>query len=374
MTNIEKILSDLIAIRTDALGRSNKECVDYICRILSENGILFRRVAHAGGQCESVIAGVNVQELKNIKTGLVLSGHMDTVGVNPKDWDTNPFVATSLNGRIYGRGTVDMKYFIAVVLSVLSELKEVGYPIFLLFSADEETEVEGIRVLTSFLQMRNICPKYALVGEPTNFEVCVSSKGYCGYTTVVKGVSAHSSRPDLGVNAIYAVAQIVSEIEKYNMQYMASDTTLNVGIISGGVQRNSIPSEASFDWEIRFSEEKHKNEISNKIQQLQSKLSQTYGHLYVRTEVRENLPAFERIEKSKAVEIAQSILNTDVLTLPVATEAGFLQKIGIDTIVCGAGDVKLAHTSSENIKVTDLERYKEFLLKYVKAIESDMSK
>lgn len=369
MNNVEKILADLIAFRTDGSREGGQACVNYICQILQDNGVLFKRIASPDGKTENIIAGVNVQELKNIKTGLVLSGHIDTVSVNAKDWDTNPFAATRVNGLIYGRGTVDMKYFAAVVLSLVSELKETGYPVFLLFSADEETTVEGIRQLTSFMQMRNIRPQFALVGEPTNFDLCVANKGYCGYTTVVKGVSAHSSHPECGVNAIYAAAKIIEEVEKLNAYYMPLGTTLNVGVVSGGVQRNSIPSEASFDWEIRFSEEAHKAEIMQKIEELHQRMVEETEHLFIKILVRESLPAFERQTVSRITEVARSLLSTTVLTLPIATEAGFLQKLGIDTLICGAGDEKLAHSSSEHIKAEDLTKYRDFLIRFLKEMK-----
>lgn len=363
--NVENILSDLIAIRTDAQEKGCQECVDYICDILQKNDILFKRVVSTDGRIENVIAGINVHEFKNIRTGLVFSGHIDTVGVNSKDWDTNPFVATNINGLIYGRGTVDMKFFPAVLLSMINELKQMDYPIFLLFTADEETTVDGIRTLTSFMQMRNIRPKYALLGEPTNFDLCVANKGYCGFSTIIKGLSAHSSRPDCGVNAIYVGAQIIAEIEKINNEYMSLGTTLNVGVVTGGVQRNSIPSEASFDWEIRFSDEKHKVDIMERIEELHRKLINSREHLYIRILERENLPVFSRMDDSRIVNVAKNILSTNIITLPLATEAGFLQKLGIDTLICGAGDEKLAHSSSEHIKVTDLHKYRNFLLKFI---------
>lgn len=369
--NVENILNDLVAIRTDAQEKGCQECVDYICDILQKNNVLFKRVASTDGRIENVIAGINIHEFKNIKTGLVFSGHIDTVGVNAKDWDTNPFIATNVNGLIYGRGTVDMKFFPAVLLSIIDELKKIDYPIFLLFTADEESTVDGIRTLTSFMQMRNIKPKFALLGEPTNFDLCVANKGYCGFSTIIKGLSAHSSRPDCGVNAIYVSAQIIAEIEKINNEYMPLGTTLNVGTIMGGVQRNSIPSETSFDWEIRFSNETHKLDIMERIEKLHRLLIKTNDHLYIRVLERENLPVFSRMENSRIVKVAGDLLSTNVITLPLATEAGFLQKLGIDTLICGAGDEKLAHSSSEHIKVTDLYKYRDFLLKFINEMQKE---
>ncbi len=367
----EDILRDLIALRTDGTG-SNKQCVDYICNLLEQHNILFKRLPNPDGIKENIIAGVNVQRLKNVDTGLILSGHMDTVGVNQKDWDTNPFKASDINGSIYGRGAVDMKYFIAVTLSLLPKFKETGLPIFLLFSCDEETEVQGIRVLTSFLEVRNICPRFALVGEPTHFDICTANKGYMGYTTIVKGLSAHSSSPNLGCNAAYIAAKIISKIEDLNRQYAKTGTTLNVGVVSGGEGRNSIPSEVTLDWEIRYFEQAHKAQILQQLEDIRTQLRQSYPQAYISVHEKENLPLFEERKDSKISEIIGKILKTKTMTMPHATEAGFLQQLGIDTVICGAGDERLAHTSSEHIEKTDMLKYGDFLLSLIQEISREL--
>lgn len=372
MTQVEEILNNLISIKTDNNSVSNKNCVDYICSILESNGVLYKRILNQDGINENIIAGINIQSFKNINTGLVLSGHMDTVGVNIKDWDTNPFQATNINGAVYGRGTVDMKYFLAVSLSLIPELKKSGMPIFFLFSSDEETDVNGIRTLTRFLEMRNIHPKYALVGEPTHFDVCIASKGYMGYTTTIKGISAHSSCPELGTNAVYIAAKIVAKIEELNAIYCTQGTTLNVGVISGGEGRNSIPSEVLVDWEIRYFQELHKSEILKEMENLRKDLLKEYNSSYIFLETKENLPSFEQKNNSSIVNTAQNILKTKTLTLPHATEAGFLKSIGIETIICGAGDEHLAHTSTEHILISDLLKYRDFLYRFVQEIQKDI--
>ena len=369
---IEKILSDLIAVKTDCKYDENKVCVDYICSILQDNEVLFKRIKNSDDNKESIIAGINVQSFKNIDSGLILSGHMDTVGANHKDWDTNPFQATDINGAIYGRGTVDMKYFIATVLSLIPEFKKLKFPIFLLFSCDEESSVKGICNLIQFLDMENIHPKFALVGEPTHFNVGVVSKGYAGYSTSIKGISAHSSCPDLGVNASYIAAKFVSKIEELSNIYKSQGTSLNVGSISGGICRNMIPEETTIDWEIRYNQELIKTEILQKVNDFCNKLVQEYKNSNIVTETKESLMSFEQDETSSIVGIAQNILKTSVLKLPHSTEAGFIKNIGVDTIICGAGNENLAHTSSEHILRSDLIKYRDFLLSFATSIQKKL--
>lgn len=366
---VEQILSDLIEIKTFNKSISNKACIDYICEILKQNNVLHKRIMNPDGLNENIIAGINIHSFKNIDTGLIFSGHIDTVDVNLKDWDSNPFQAVNINNTIYGRGAVDMKYFIAEVLSLISEFQKSDIPIFFLFSCDEETDVQGIRTLTRFLKMRNIRPKYALVGEPTHFDICLTNKGYVGYTTTIKGISAHSSCPELGVNAAYIAAKIIAKIEDLCSLYTKQGTTLNVGVIHGGEGRNSIPSEVRIDWEIRYFKENHKNEILQAMCVLQKELSNEYRNSYICLDTKENLPCFEQKSNTLLVNIAQNILKTNIYSMPHATEAGFLKRLGIDTIICGAGDEKLAHSSSECIKVDDLYKYRDFLTQFVREIQ-----
>lgn len=369
----DKILSDLVSIRTDCKYNENKACVDYICSILQNNGVLFKRIENKNDNKENIIAGINIQSFKNIDTGIILSGHIDTVGTNYKDWDSDPFQPTNINGAIYGRGTVDMKYFIATVLSLIPEFKKIETPIFLLFSCDEETTVNGICNLTQFLEMRNIHPKFALVGEPTNFKIGITSKGYAGYTTTIKGVSAHSSCPELGINASYIAAKFVSQIEELSTFYEKYETSLNVGSISGGICRNMIPGEVTIDWEIRYNQENIKTEILQKIQEFRNKLMRQYKNSYIAIENKESLLSFEQDESSVIVTVAQNMLKTPMFRLPHSTEAGFIKNIGVDTIICGAGDENFAHTSSEHILLNDLTKYRDFLLNFVTEIQNKLN-
>ena len=254
MKNVENILCDLIRIRTDNTVKSNDEFVNYICDFLSHENVLFKKVPNPDKNFNNILAGINVKELKNIDTGLVLSGHMDTVSANLSDWKTDPFKASIIDDKIYGRGSVDMKHFIAVVLSLIPEIKKARIPVFLFFSSDEETNVQGVRSLISFMKEQNIYPKYALIGEATHFDLCVASRGYIGYKTLIKGVAAHSGDPSLGTNAAYIGAKIISKIEKLNEEYTPKGTSLNVGLAQGGIGRNSVPSEFFIDWEIRYAQ------------------------------------------------------------------------------------------------------------------------
>lgn len=368
MKTAKEYLADLIAIRTDGSRDGVMRCVDYISEVLLAHNVCFERVKHALNGKESLIAVVNAPELKDIFGGLVFSGHIDTVSANEAEWNVSPFELTDIAGKLYGRGTVDMKYFAAVLLSKLEMFKSASFPVFLVFTSDEETDVCGAREVVSFLRERRIFPKYALIGEPTDFKLCVANKGYAGYRTIVKGVAGHSSAPDLGVNALYVAAKIIQEIERLNAVYMPFGTTLNVGVIKGGKERNSIADEAVIDWEIRYICEEHKEAILQAFSSFEANLLGAYQGARVECLQQETLPAFVEQEGGRLTEKVCGLLHTERLALKYATEAGFFQKAGMETLVCGAGDEKLAHTSGEYILAEDLERYCRFLEEFVAAM------
>ncbi len=361
MKMVKDFLADLMAIRTDGSVSGAKQCIDYICHVLQQNDVLFECLQHAENEKKSIVAVVNAQKLQDISGGLVLSGHIDTVSANCEEWKTPPFELTEVGDRLCGRGSVDMKYFAAVLLAELSVFKKAPFPIFLVFTSDEETDVCGARTVVSFFKERRIFPQYALIGEPTNFKICVENKGYVGYRTIIKGIAAHSSRPDLGVNATYVAAKLISEIERLNAFYMPLGTTLNVGVVNGGKERNSIADEVCVDWEIRYVAEEHKKSILAKWELLQRELATVYKGADIQLFAQETLPTFVKKSDSQLAKVIAGLLKTEELSLQYATEAGFFQQAGIDTIICGAGDENLAHTSVEHILCSDVERYSLFL-------------
>jgi len=359
------ILCDLIQIRTDPLVQENAEMVNYITNHLRENGILFELIPNPDGEM-NIFAGINVRELHDISGGIVLSGHMDTVGATPADWETDPFQGIVRGGKIYGRGTMDMKHFIAVVLGLLPELKQNSLPIFLALTCDEETTVYGAEQITRFLTEKHIKPDYALIGEATDFKLCVGNRGYAGYQTCVKGVTGHAGAPSLGINATYIAAKIISKIEALNAVYMSQGTTLNVGIISGGIGRNSIPEHATIDWEVRYQNRDILDKINAEMNSFYHTLAKDYPNARITVNAAETLPAFEKQPASRITQTAKDLLYTEVFEISYASEAGFYQALGMDTLMCGAGNPKLAHAVNEHIAVADLEKYATFLIDLIK--------
>ena len=364
MKNVADILCDLINIRTDDVSKSNKEFVDYVCRLFDEEGVVYERVLAHDGLKENIVAVVGAPSLQNIK-GVVLSGHMDTVPANINDWKTDPFKAAISDGKIFGRGAVDMKFFIACVLSILPDIKHTRVPIIISFSCDEETHVLGIQDICNFFKERNIYPQYALVGEPTDFNVRVGHKGYFGYTTTIKGKSAHSSRPERGINAIFIAARLISKIEELSQSFSDQSTTLNVGAIRGGEQRTTIIFFLFFVCEIRSTHDQSVQWVLTQLQNFYDTVKHLYPGAEINVETKEVLPVFEEREKGLFHEIISHILKTQDVTSFSATEAGFFQKEGIETLICGVSGSATAHTAEEHVYIADLEKYNDFLKKLI---------
>ena len=368
MKSIPEILCDLIQIRTDPTVQDNFAMVGYITNYLRENGIIFELISNPDGKM-NILTGINVRQLQDISGGIVLSGHMDTVGATPLDWETDPFQGIIRNGKIYGRGAMDMKHFIAVVLGLLPKLKQISIPIFLALTCDEETTVCGAERITQFLTDNHIKPDCALIGESTDFKLCVGNRGYAGYRTCIKGVTGHAGNPSFGTNATYLAAKIISKIEALNTAYMPQGTTLNVGIINGGIGRNSIPDYAAIDWEVRYQNRDVLEQINTEMNAFYQILLKDYSDARITVNMAETLPAFERQTVSRITQTAKDLLKTEEFEISYASEAGFYQALGMDTLMCGVGNPKLAHAVNEYIAVGDLEKYATFLVDLIKGIK-----
>ncbi len=360
MKNTIQILSELVALQSDT-HKGTKNIADYICNTLERHNVIFQRIPHTENNAESIIAGINTGALRDINSGIVLSGHMDTVAANPEMWKTPPFVATISDNKIFGRGVADMKYFIAIILGMLNEFKKYNFPILLVFTGDEESDAFGIRHICNFMAQNNITPKMAIIGEPTNSEIIIEHNGYCGYTTTIQGRAAHSSNLSNGINSIYIACELISHLQKLADTYVNSGTTINVGQIDGGQRRNIVPDNTSFEWEIRFAKTEHQKEIIKSMQDFQKHLEQKYINPVIKTHSAEHIFSLSPSKNSKISEIIANITHTNRSASTIATEAGFFANAGIDTVVFGTADINQAHTANERIDINALGTYEQVL-------------
>lgn len=367
MNNTIKILSDLVALQSythDGI----KNIADYICNVLECHNIIFQRIPHTKNKAESIIAGINIDKLRDVNSGLILSGHMDTVVATPDTWDTPPFSATISNNKVFGRGVADMKYFIAVVLGMLNELKKQNFPILLIFTGDEESDVYGIQHICDFMTQNNIKPQMAIVGEPTNSDIIIEHNGYSGYTTTILGRAAHSSNLTNGINAIYIACELISYLQKLADDYLKLGTTINVGQINGGQRRNIVADKTTFEWDVRFATPEHHNQIIESVLDFQKKQEQKYKSATIKTDIAEKICALTPCTNSKIANTIATITNTKKVASKIATEAGFFADSGIDTVVFGTANIGQAHAANEHIDIESITEYEQLLKKIIKKV------
>src|SRR6266852_2984705 len=256
-----EILERLVAFDTVS-ARSNLELIDWVEAYLDRFGIATTRSSVFAGKA-NLFATIGPSE----RGGVILSGHTDVVPVAGQEWHSDPFRLTERageeGGRLYGRGSADMKGFIALVLALVPEMvrRPLAVPLHLAFTHDEETGCFGAPALIAALPTGMARPMLAIVGEPTSMQIANAQKGCSFFRTRIIGRAGHSSAPDRGVNAISAAAEIIAEIGRLHAEargrarpesgFDPPHTTLSVGTIAGGSAVNIIARDCAFDWDLR---------------------------------------------------------------------------------------------------------------------------
>jgi acetylornithine deacetylase len=311
--------------------------------------------------------------------GVVLSGHTDVVPVTGQNWSSDPFDPVIRGDRLYGRGSCDMKGFIAVTLGLLPEFQKrpLREPLHFAFSFDEEVGCLGAPLLLAELAERGIRPTGCIVGEPTSMRPVVAHKGNNAYRCCVKGVAAHSSRTPSGVNAIEYAARLICRIRDtadalrrhgpFDRAFDVPSSTAQTGLIKGGVAMNTIPEDCEFFFEYR-------NLPSEDPEQLFEQIAR-YAHEDLEPEMREVSAtaaiSFEKVGTTLSLDSAEQAAITrlvrtlcnDFATRKVTygTEAGLFARAGIPTVICGPGSIDDAHKADESVELSQLAECDQFL-------------
>jgi acetylornithine deacetylase len=311
--------------------------------------------------------------------GIVLSGHTDVVPVDGQKWSTDPFVLTESEGRLYGRGTCDMKGFIAASLALVPEFLAMPRkkPIHLAFSYDEEVGCVGAPVMLAELRDRGIRPDGCVVGEPTGMQVVVAHKGINLYRCCVRGKASHSSLTPRGCNAIEYAARLICRIRDladafkargpYDEFYDVPYSTLTTNLIQGGIAVNTIPDLCEFSYEFRnlpgTPADEIQAEIENYIQStLLPAMRAEYEGAQIDIRVGAQAPGLDASESAAITQLVRA-LTEDRATRKVAygTEAGLFQALGVPTVVCGPGHIDNAHRPDEFVALDQLAACERFL-------------
>ena len=374
--NSIKILTDLIAFKTIS-GENNSPLIDYCDNILNSLGAESFRTYDNEKKRVNLFSTLKSKN-ENGKKPIILSGHTDVVPVS-KGWSSDPFLATIKNDKLYGRGSCDMKGFIACALAYAPILSSsnLDRDIHFSFTFDEETACKGAPILIKELKKREITNGICIVGEPTNMKIIDSHKGCYEYTTYFEGLAGHSSEPNKGVSAVEYAARYVNKLielrqklkerEPKNSIFDPPYSTLQVGGIFGGIAHNVIADKCHVNWETRPVVKEDAIFLNSELdkyvnESLLPEMKKIYPKSSINKEIIGEIISFDRIKNSEACEFVSSITGDNSReVVSFGTEAGLFQEIGISTVVCGPGSIEQAHKIDEYIKLDELRRCLNFL-------------
>ncbi len=366
------ILEKLINFSTVS-SNSNLECIDYIEEFLAKIHFHTERIYNHDKTKANLIARIGPQT----DGGIMLSGHSDVVPVKGQDWLTDPFCLVQKEDRLYGRGCADMKGFLALAMELAATIDpdSLQKPLYLVFTYDEEVGCRGAKRLVQVLKNLETRPRFVLIGEPTNMDLVTSHKGISLSTTHIRGKSAHSSCPDLGVSAILAAVSLITRIEAIlptgrDERFDPPGATFNIGTVQGGNASNIIPQDCSFVWEFRPLPSQDTQVVQDKFSELVQELQQEMPGISVDHRVDATVPGLqEGSNREIAIELQLHLQHSKLATVPFVTEAGLFQQAGIPAIVCGPGHVNQAHQPNEYVPLGLMDEYREFLFKLIATIQ-----
>ncbi|MCJ8307881.1 MAG: acetylornithine deacetylase [Hyphomicrobiales bacterium] len=370
------VLAELVKFDTTSRN-SNLDLIEFVRAQLDAIGIGSRLTFNEEKTKANLWATIG----PDIEGGIVLSGHTDVVPVDGQDWASDPFELTEREGRLFARGTCDMKGFVACALTHAQAMAnaELKVPIHYAFSYDEEVGCVGVKGLIKDLQENLPKPLAVIVGEPTSMQIVGAHKGGHSFVTTVRGLDGHSSAPDLGANAIFYAARILNFIEKLRERIKAEGdptngfdpyyTTVDCGVIKGGTARNIIPALCEFSWGFRNvpGDDTHAfaQEVFDFIEkEIEPELKAISPECGVSHEEQHYLPAMIPDETSPAETLLRHLTGLNQSgRVAYGTEAAHFQNAGVPGVIFGPGSIKQAHLPDEYIDISQMEACHDFLLK-----------
>lgn len=362
---------------------SNLGLIEYVREYLDHYGVESELVFSEDKTKANLYATIGPKD----KPGILLSGHTDVVPVIGQNWSTEPFQVVEKEGRLLGRGTADMKSFIAVALAFVPELltSQLHTPVHLAFSYDEEIGCVGVRRLLTMMEGMPVRPAMCIVGEPTNMHVFHAHKGKESMRVKVTGHEAHSSIPDSGVNAIdYAlelmnlIRRIARDIERegpFEEGYNVTYSTVHIGRIKGGAAVNIVPKHCEFDFEIRNIPDHDPRPILDQIisyarQTLEPQMKAVNPGCGFEFESIGDYPGMFTSPDEAVVAFVKSLAETEETSkTSFGTEGGlFSGQLGIPTVVCGPGNIEQAHKPDEFIEMEQVQRMERFMRRLIDAL------
>ena len=369
----EEMLARLIAFDTTSRD-GNIPLIQFVESYLDGWGVPHFRVDYEVGKKTNLFATIG----PDIAGGIVLSGHTDVVPVDGQPWTSNPFALTVKGERLFGRGTCDMKGFIAVILALVPRFKAAPLksPIHLALSCDEEVGCKGVRPLVAHMRDHLARPRAVIVGEPTSMQVVNGHKSAVTFSTEVLGHEGHSSLTHHGVNAIMVAGELLGEINRIRTDLIGRGdqtrrfdppySTVHVGLIEGGTAKNIIPRRCAFQWETRLLPLADPLEVPERFArfaaQLEPAMKAIAPQAGINTATVNVVPGLAPEEESPAEHLALHLAGANSTNaVSYCTEAGLFQQIGIPAIVCGPGSIEQAHKPDEFIDISELRKCEVFM-------------
>lgn len=373
MQNTLTILDRLCAFDTTS-HKSNLECTEYCRQLLVSAGFDVTLLPNADG------TKANLHAVAGPKDGpvLVLAGHTDVVPVDGQDWSTDPFNLTHQQGKLFARGAADMKGFVAVALSVATnlDLLALGVSLHMILTYDEEVGCFGARDISDYLQTAIPAGSFCMVGEPTDLRPIVAHKGIMGLRATITGSEGHAATIATKTNAIHFASDLVQYLlqqsEHYcanpsNGTYLSPYSTIQVGLIGGGQARNMIAKQCDLEFEFRHVPDDSSKVFLDKLEAFLSsdvrpRLLMNNANASVHIETLSHVPAFRALETSGFLNALNTTLGSDDIGFwDGVTEAGYYKDAGLDTIVCGPGTISQAHQPNECISLSALKECEDLL-------------
>jgi acetylornithine deacetylase len=312
--------------------------------------------------------------------GLVLSGHSDVVPVEGQAWDSDPFAVVEKGGRLYGRGTSDMKSFIAIALALLPDyVPRLGKPLHIALSYDEEVGCIGVGRLIEDLGRAGVRPSGCVVGEPTLMAPVIAHKGKRSYRCAVRGRAGHSAYAPSAVNAVEAAAEAVACLKRiarrlhakgpFDHGFDVPHTTVHTGVIRGGTALNIVPHECSFDFEVRHLPGDDPDALLSELRayiakELEPEMQAIDPRSGFEISQLSEIPALDNAAETAIVALVQELTgHNDIGKVSYGTEGSQFQRAGMPTVICGPGSIDQAHKPNEYIELSQVAECEAFLRK-----------
>jgi len=373
------LLAKLVSFDTTS-HLSNLALTEFVTGLMDAHGMTYEVIPNEDGTKANLYGTIG----GNGPGGVVLSGHTDVVPVTDQDWSSDPFTVVARDGKYFGRGTCDMKGFVACALAQLPKLAKANLsrPVHFAFSYDEEIGCLGVRPMIAHIDQHLPQPDLVIVGEPTDMAVVDAHKAIRSFRVDITGLESHSSQTDKGVNAILTAARMITHLGDIADDMRARGdatgrfsppyTTLSVGRIEGGTATNIIPRHCWFTFEHRTLPGQDEDEISTRLMayadtKLLPDMRSVYPDAEISIRTLAQAPGLKAGDEPTPLETAVMMLagTNERQAVSYATEAGLFQDIGIPTLVCGPGSILQAHKPDEWVAQSQLQACDDFLSRLI---------